>query len=228
MAKILRTAYIEVTNASNLSYIDIKNLKRPHRHTVKKDDKITIEISSTFRNAPSCIITGEKTEQVLIEDSSDDSEVEILQEKDKSCPPEYIEEEIDSKFGCSFQPKREDKGSNGEYIEEEEIEPKPTTESEDKNLEVQIICEKEILQCNFVSYKVQLDAQENLQKCHFCDVHFSSSSLDQHYKASHNAYEWCQLRFPGTPAFKDLSGHIECCICKFAFDLAFDLAFTFA
>ena len=97
------------------------------------------------------------------------------------------------------------------------MEPKPTTKSEDKNLEVQIICEKEILQCNFVSYKVQIGRFSGLQKCHFCGVHYRSSSLDQHYKTSHNAYEWCQLSFPGTPAFKELSGHIECCICKFAF-----------
>ena len=197
VAKILMTAYIEVTNGSNLCYINIKTLKRPHRHTVKKDDKITIEISSTFRNAPSCIITGEKKEQVLIDDISDDSDVEILEEKSR--PSEFIQKEIDLISGCSLQPKQEDKGSNGEYIEEEEIKPKPTTESEDKNLEVQLICEKDIPHCNFVSYKVQLDAQENLQKCHFCGVYFSSSSLNQHYKASHKAYEWCQLSFPGTP-----------------------------
>ena len=33
VAKILRTAYIEITNGSNHSYMKIKNLKRPHRHT---------------------------------------------------------------------------------------------------------------------------------------------------------------------------------------------------
>ena len=35
--------------------------------------------------------------------------------------------------------KFEDKGSMGKYINKEDIEPKPTTESEDKNLEVQFI-----------------------------------------------------------------------------------------
>ena len=59
---------------------------------MKKDGKITIEISSTLRNVPSCIIKGEKKEQVVIGDSSNDSDVEIIPDK-KSRPSEYIEEE---------------------------------------------------------------------------------------------------------------------------------------
>ena len=219
VAKTLRKAYIEVTNGSNLSYINVKNLKRPHRHTVKKDGKITIEISSTFRNAPSCIITGEKKEQVVIEDSSDDSDVEILPDEENSRPTEYIEEEIDSKLAYNQEDRVKGSTEAEEYFEVDENEQKlkATIESEDKNLEVITICENEILYYKFVNYKVQIDTQDGHQKCHFCGVYYSSSSLDQHYKASHKAYEWCQLNFPGTLAFKDLSGHIECCICKFAF-----------
>ena len=74
VAKILRNSFIEVTNDSNLSYIDTKNLKRPPRHIVNKDGEITFEISSTFRNGPSCIITGKKKEQVVIEDSGREKE----------------------------------------------------------------------------------------------------------------------------------------------------------
>ena len=150
---------------------------------------------------------GEKKKQVVIEDTSDYLDVEILPNM-KNKPAEYIKEEVDSELTCSSLQKQVD--------EKIELKPKldngPIIESAGKSPEV--ICEN---MNNFASYKVQIGRFSGLQKCHFCGVHFSSSFLDQHYKASHKAYEWCQLSFPGTPAFKELSGHIECCICKFAF-----------
>ena len=135
VAKILLFAFLKLYG-SKQSYISIENLKRPHRHTVKKDDKITIEISSTFRNAPSCIITGEKKELVVIEDSSDESDVEILPDEEKQMEfnleqhyssqlnefhEKYSEEKEDiESFPCGKKPKQEDEESNEEYYEVED------------------------------------------------------------------------------------------------------------
>ena len=141
VAKILMFAFLKL-DGSKQSYISIGKLKRPHRHTVKKYGKITIEISSTFRNAPSCLITGEKKEEVVIEDSSDESDVEILPDETnqmdfkselqyssqlKEFHEKYFEGEEDMKnfqYQCGQRPKLEaedrDEELNDEYFEQEE------------------------------------------------------------------------------------------------------------
>ena len=107
VAEILWKAFWEVTKGSKQSLLNIKLLKRPHRHTLKKDGQITIEISSTFRNSPSCIITGEKREQVVIEDSSDESEIEILpDEKNQPGDNEINEVKFDSRLPSSSQSRK--------------------------------------------------------------------------------------------------------------------------
>ena len=237
VAEILWKAFWEVTKGSKQSLLNIKLLKRPHRHTLKKDGQITIEISSTFRNSPSCIITGEKREQVVIEDSSDESEIEILpDEKNQPGDNEKNKVKFDSRLPSSSQSRTEKKERDREsieYFEEEEedekgkndikCEQKPknnnviTLESEDEGPEVIIVREQENLPCKFVNFKVQKDTEADFQKCHFCGIHgIHSNSLELHYKVSHKAFDWCQLTFPGTPVFKEFSGNFECCICKFA------------
>ena len=53
-------------------------MKSPHRHRVRKNEEVKIKISNTFRNGPSCIISAKKKQQVIIADSSDDSDVDIF------------------------------------------------------------------------------------------------------------------------------------------------------